>query len=53
MRILPTAMIRILNPFAPPFSERVYERVQVLLAGAILAPDKRTNTSDSIVTIWF
>lgn len=29
-------------PFAPLFSERVFERVRVLLAGAILAPGRRT-----------
>jgi hypothetical protein len=45
MRTLPTGMIRVLNPFAPLFSERVFEHVQVLLAGAILAPGKRTVSS--------
>jgi hypothetical protein len=38
-------MIRVLDPFAPLFSERVFEHVQVLLAGAILAPGKRTVSS--------
>lgn len=45
MRTLPTAMIRVLAPFAPLFSERVFQHVQVLLAGAILAPGKRTVCS--------
>jgi hypothetical protein len=35
-------MIRVLAPFAPLFSERVFEHAQVLMAGAILAPGKRT-----------
>jgi DDE superfamily endonuclease len=42
MRTLPTTMIRLLAPFAPLFSKRVWQHVQVLLAGAILAPGKRT-----------
>src|SRR3954464_7724479 len=45
MRTLPTEMIRVLTPFAPLFSERVFQHVQVLLAGAILAPGKRTVSS--------
>lgn len=45
MRTLPTEMIRVLRPFAPLFSERVFEHVQVLVAGAILAPGKRTVSS--------
>ncbi|MBA2618522.1 MAG: transposase, partial [Rubrobacter sp.] len=45
MRTLSTGMIRVLDPFAPLFSERVFEHVQVLLAGAILAPGKRTVSS--------
>src|SRR5215217_2362693 len=42
MRTLPTTMIRVLAPFAPLFSQRVWQHVQVLLAGAILAPGRRT-----------
>jgi hypothetical protein len=42
MRTLPTQMIRVFAPFAPLFSERVWQHVQVLLAGAILAPGRRT-----------
>jgi hypothetical protein len=45
MRTLPTTMIRVLAPFAPLFSERVFEHVQVLLAGAILSPGRRTVSS--------
>jgi hypothetical protein len=35
-------MIQALAPFAPLFSRRVWQHVQLLLAGAILAPGKRT-----------
>jgi hypothetical protein len=35
-------MIGILAPFAPLFSARVWRHVQVLVAGAILAPARRT-----------
>jgi DDE superfamily endonuclease len=45
MRTLPKQMIRVLAPFAPLFSERVFRHVRVLLAGAILAPGKRTVSS--------
>src|ERR687893_2283402 len=45
MRTLPTVMIRVLAPFAPLFSDRLWQHVQVLLAGAILAPGKRTVAS--------
>lgn len=45
MRTLPTEMIRVLAPFAPLFSERVFGHVRVLLAGAILAPGRRTVSS--------
>src|SRR5918912_55398 len=45
MPTLPSTMIRALAPFAPLFSERVWRHVQVLLAGAILAPGKRTVSS--------
>jgi len=38
-------MIRLLAPFAPLFSERVWEHVRLLLAGVILAPGKRTVAS--------
>ena len=42
MRTLPTTMLHLLNPFVPLFSKRVWPHVLVLLAGAILAPGKRT-----------
>lgn len=45
MRTLPTTMIRVLTPFAPLFSKSVWGHVQVLVAGAILAPGKRTVSS--------
>ncbi|HVI79635.1 MAG TPA: transposase, partial [Candidatus Acidoferrum sp.] len=38
-------MIRLLAPFAPLFSERVWEHARLLLTGAILAPGKRTVAS--------
>ena len=42
MRTLPAMMLHLLNPFVPLFSRRLWPHVQVLLAGAILAPGKRT-----------
>src|ERR687886_164814 len=45
MRTLPPKMVQVLAPFAPLFSKRVWQNVQVLLAGAILAPGKRTVAS--------
>lgn len=45
MRTLPTPMIRLLAPFTPLFSERVWRNAQVLLMGAILAPGRRTVSS--------
>ena len=45
MRTLPTTMIRVLAPFAPLFSGRVFEHAQVLMAGAILTPGQRTVSS--------
>ena len=45
MRTLPTMMIRLLAPFAPLFSRRVWQNAQVLLMGAILAPGWRTVSS--------
>ncbi len=45
MRTLPTTMIRVLVPFAPLFSKRVWQHVQLLLTGSILAPGKRTVAS--------
>ncbi len=45
MHTLPPAMILLLRPFVPLFSKRVWAHVQVLLAGAILAPAQRTVTA--------
>jgi hypothetical protein len=45
VRTLPAEMIRALSPFAPLFSKRVFQHVQVLMAGAILAPGRRTVSS--------
>ena len=45
MRALPPKMVQALAPFAPLFSRRVFRHVQVLVAGAILAPGKRTVAS--------
>jgi hypothetical protein len=45
MPTLPKEMIRVLALFAPLFSKSVFQHVQVLLAGAILAPGKRTVAS--------
>jgi hypothetical protein len=38
-------MIQILSAFAPLFSKSVWQHVQVLVAGAILAPGRRTVSS--------
>ena len=45
MITLPPEMMFILTHFAPVFSERVWDWAQILVAGAILAPGKRTVTS--------
>jgi hypothetical protein len=45
MRTPPTTMVQVLAPFVPLFSERLWAHVQLLLAGAILAPGKRTVAS--------
>ena len=39
---LPKDIIMILSHFAPLFSSRVWPQAQLLLAGALLAPVKRT-----------
>jgi hypothetical protein len=38
-------MVQVLAPFGPLFSKRVWQNVQVLLIGAILAPGRRTVSS--------
>jgi len=42
---LPEAIILILAPFAPLFSARIWLHAQVLLLGAMLAPEARTVTA--------
>jgi len=42
---LPDAIIQVLAPFAPLFSDRVWLQAQVLLLGAILTPGPRTVTA--------
>jgi len=42
MPTLPPVMLRLLAPFAPHFSRRVWQHALVLLTGAILAPQRRT-----------
>jgi hypothetical protein len=42
---LPEAIIRILAPFAPLFSRRVWYHAQSVLLGAILTPGARTVTA--------
>jgi hypothetical protein len=45
MRTLPPKMVQALAPFAPLFSERIWQHAQLLLIGAILAPGRRTVSS--------
>ena len=45
MSNLPPAFAALFLVFAPLFSKRVWKSAEVLLVGAILAPDKRTITS--------
>jgi DDE superfamily endonuclease len=45
MPTLPRDMLLLLAPFAPLFSRRVWRRALVLLAGALLAPGRRTVTA--------
>ena len=45
MSTLPAGFAKLILPFACLFSKRVFQSVQVLLAGAILAPGKHTVTS--------
>ena len=46
LRTLPPKMVQVLASFAPLFSKRVWQHAQVLLMGAILAPGKRTVSSE-------
>ena len=45
MLMVPKEFARFLTTFAPLFTKRVWQHVQVLLVGAILAPGKRTITA--------
>ena len=45
MRTLSTEYLTLILAFAPVFTKRVWQHVQVLLTGAILAPGKRTVTA--------
>ncbi|CAM3749099.1 transposase [Polaromonas hydrogenivorans] len=45
MSTLPAGLAKLILPFAGLFSKRVFQSVQVLLAGAILSTGKRTVTS--------
>jgi DDE superfamily endonuclease len=42
---LPEAIILVLAPLAPLFSNRIWGHAQILLLGAILAPGARTVTT--------
>ncbi len=50
MQTLPATMIQVLASFVPLFSKRVWRHAQVLLAGASLAPGKRTMSAALRVT---
>src|SRR6266540_5674562 len=45
MGALPPEIVRVLRVFEDVFSERVWDWVQVLVVGAILAPGQRTVAS--------
>jgi DDE superfamily endonuclease len=45
MLTIPVALTRLIVKFAPLFSKRIWEHVQVLVVGALLAPGKRTVTA--------
>lgn len=45
MLILPLEFTKLMLVFAPLFSRRVFEHMQVLVVGAILSPGKRTVTA--------
>jgi len=45
MLTVPVTLTRLIVKFAPLFSKRVWEHVQVLVVGALLAPGKRTVTA--------
>jgi len=45
MLTVPVTVTRLIVRFAPLFSKRVWEHVQVLVVGALLAPGQRTVTA--------
>lgn len=45
MLTVPPMIMTVLQHFAPVFSERIWDWVQVMIIGAILTPQKRTVTS--------
>jgi len=45
MLTIPVTLTRLIVKFAPQFSKRVWEYVQVLVVGALLAPGQRTVTA--------
>lgn len=45
MLTIPVALTRLIVKFAPLFSKRVWEHVEVLVVGALLVPGKRTVTA--------
>lgn len=45
MLTLPTEYLTLIQVFAPVFSKRIWQHVQILILGAILAPGKRTVTA--------
>ena len=45
MRTLPDAIVPLLSPFATLFTNPTWQKAQLLLVGAILAPGQRTVVS--------
>ena len=45
MLTLPSEYVTLIQAFAPVFSKRIWQHLQVLVIGAILAPGKRTVTA--------
>ena len=45
MPTLPSEYVTLIQAFAPIFSRRIWEHLQILVIGAILAPGKRTVTA--------
>jgi len=50
MLTLPKEYLTLIAAFAPLFSQRIWQRVQVLLVGAILTPGQRTVTAALRIT---